>query len=411
MEATFLTGIHINKVRHLENIDIPLSADTRKNLILTGKNGSGKTSVLNALISHFEYVLSNIYFTKEQCQRSINYAFEDMKQANDTEDGKRKKAKAQKELNTWQSYLSHWIDGAVPNYISLESLRERYFAGQFVLARFEDKRNTVVDISSSIVKVDLQPTYKLSDQPVRQLAEYMVSLKATQAFAKTEDVSSRAQEIENWFQRFENLLRRIYHDDSLKLHFDIETFQFSIRMDNREPFDFNTMSAGYAAVFDIIGDLMMRMESQHRYDLEGIVLIDEIETHLHVELQKQIVPILTELFPNIQFIMTTHSPFILNSASNAVIYDLEKHMLVKDGLTNLPYDGIVEGYFGADLLSQKLREKFEQYRALVQKTDLTDEDFAVAAELELYLDEVPDYLALDFATEYSRLKLELANRG
>ena len=57
------------------------------------------------------------------------------------------------------------------------------------------------------------------------------------------------------------------------------------------------------------------------------------------------------------------------------------------------------------------REKFEQYRTLVQKDYLTDEDFAVAAELELYLDEVPDYLALDFATEYSRLKLELANRG
>ena len=53
----------------------------------------------------------------------------------------------------------------------------------------------------------------------------------------------------------------------------------------------------------------------------------------------------------------------------------------------------------------------EQYRTLVQKDHLTDEDFAVAAELELYLDEVPDYLALDFATEYSRLKLELANRG
>ena len=71
----------------------------------------------------------------------------------------------------------------------------------------------------------------------------------------------------------------------------------------------------------------------------------------------------------------------------------------------------MESCFGADLLSQKLREKFEQYRTLVQKDYLTDEDFAVAAELELYLDEVPDYLALDFATEYSRLKLELANRG
>ena len=349
MEPTFLTGIHIHKVRHLENIDIPLSATTRKNLILTGKNGSGKTSVLNALISHFEYVLSNSYYPIDRCQYHINSYSSEIEQADDTEAGKRKKAEAQKGLTRWEALLSHWTDGAIFNCTSLESLRERYSAGQFILARFEDVRSSAVDISKNITKVDLQPIYKLSDKPVRQLAKYMASLKATQAFAKTEGTPKRAQEIENWFQRFEAVLRKIYGDDSLKLHFDIETFQFSILMNNREPFDFNTMSAGYAAVFDIIGDLMMRMESQRSYDLEGIVLIDEIETHLHVELQKQIVPILTGLFPNIQFIMTTHSPFILNSASNAVIYDLEKHTLVENGLTNLPYEGIVESYFGVDL--------------------------------------------------------------
>ena len=171
------------------------------------------------------------------------------------------------------------------------------------------------------------------------------------------------------------------------------------------------MSMGYAAVFDIIGDLIMRMEAKRRYDLEGLVLIDEIETHLHVELQKKIVPILMELFPNIQFVLTTHSPFILNSTPNAVVYDLENATLVTDGLTNLPYEGIVEGYFRADLLSQELRQKFEEYRALVRKQDLTDAEFAKAAELELYLDEVPDYLALDFSAEYSRLKLEFSKRG
>lgn len=171
----------------------------------------------------------------------------------------------------------------------------------------------------------------------------------------------------------------------------------TITIDGREPFDFNTMSAGYAAVFDIIGNMTMRMESQRRYDLEGIVLIDKIETHLHVELQKKIVPILKELFPNIQFIMTTHSPFILNSAENVVIYDLEKKMLVKDGLTNLPYEGIVEGYFGADRLSQELRDKFDRYRALAAKEKLTDDEYAETAELETYLDDVPDYLALDTA--------------
>ena len=47
----------------------------------------------------------------------------------------------------------------------------------------------------------------------------------------------------------------------------------------------------------------------------------------------------------------------------------------------------------------------------MQKSDLTDEDFVKAAELEMYLDEVPDYLALGIATEYSRLKLEFANKG
>ena len=208
-----------------------------------------------------------------------------------------------------------------------------------------------------------------------------------------------------------DILRKIYHDPSLVLDFDIENYRFHILIDGREPFDFNSMSMGYSAVFDIIGDLIMRMESQHRYDLEGIVLIDEIETHLHVELQKDILPILTELFPNLQFIISTHSPFVLSSAKNAVIYDLENHLLVENGLTNLPYEGIVEGYFGADLLSQELRAKFDEYRELAVKPQLTPVEYARIGELEMYLDEVPDYLALNLSSEYRQLKLGLEERG
>lgn len=53
-------------------------------------------------------------------------------------------------------------------------------------------------------------------------------------------------------------------------------------------------------------------------------MIDELETHLHVSLQKKILPFLTEFFPNLQFIVTTLSPFILNSIEDVVVYDLEK---------------------------------------------------------------------------------------
>ena len=49
MEQLFIADITIEKVRHLENIRIPLSGEKRKHLILTGCNGSGKTSLLEVL--------------------------------------------------------------------------------------------------------------------------------------------------------------------------------------------------------------------------------------------------------------------------------------------------------------------------------------------------------------------------
>lgn len=60
---------------------------------------------------------------------------------------------------------------------------------------------------------------------------------------------------------------------------------------------------------------------------------------LHLELQKNIMPLLTAMFPNIQFIVTSHSPFILNSLKDVVIYDLENKVLVEGGLQDVPYDG------------------------------------------------------------------------
>ena len=49
MQDVFITKIHIDKVRNLQNLDIVLSDIKRKHLILTGKNGSGKTSLLEAM--------------------------------------------------------------------------------------------------------------------------------------------------------------------------------------------------------------------------------------------------------------------------------------------------------------------------------------------------------------------------
>ena len=104
----------------------------------------------------------------------------------------------------------------------------------------------------------------------------------TQALAVTGGKKEKADQIAAWFQNFDNLLKRIFDDDSVELVFDEETFQFTIHMEGRDPFDFNELSSGYAAVLDIVVDLIIRMESQSGrkidFSVEGIVLIDEIDT-------------------------------------------------------------------------------------------------------------------------------------
>ena len=410
VDKTFMTELRINHVRHLKDITIPLSESQPKHLILTGKNGSGKTSVLKSAVDFLSYAVSDNFVIQSDCLENIAFDEQRLQTASNSESGKLACEGIRNSIAHWNKFLSHWADGVVLAFPSYLNLREKYLKGEYILAYYGDDREIKVQISKNIEKVDLQEVYSLKDHPSQQLVKYLVNLKTTEAFAKTNGNEARAAEIHAWFDRFQNVLRSIYSDDTLELKFDIETFAFTICQAGHDPFDFTTLSMGYAAVFDIIGDLIMRMESKRRYDLEGLVLIDEIETHLHVDLQKKIVPILTQLFPNIQFVLTTHSPFILNSTANAVVYDLEKKLLVKDGLTDLPYEGVVEGYFDTDLLSAELRQKFTEYKEIVQKATLTDEDFARASELESYLDEVPDYLALDFSEEYSRLKLELMNR-
>lgn len=410
MKSTFITSVEIKKVRHLHDISIPLSGNMRKHLILTGKNGSGKTSVLDALAEHFRYILESNFYTENELSEMIAH-FQRSITAGTSEQEKISSQTAKKNADFWKEKMRHWTEGANIVCTSLATLREKYTNGEYILAYYKADRMSKVEVSTTIENIQLKDQYSLSETPGSKLVKYMVGLKATQAFAGQKGDQSRVDEIDAWFTRFEGILRKIFDDPTLHLDFDIDNFQFHIVQKDREPFDFNTMSSGYSAVFDIINDLLMRMGKSENYATEGIVLIDEIETHLHLELQRIILPFLTELFPNIQFIVTSHSPFILGSIENAVIYDLETQRLVENGLADYPYEGIVEGYFHADTLSEELRKKLNRYRELVKKQNLTDEDYAEAVALEQELDEIPDFLSPGLAAEYSRMKLEFSNRG
>lgn len=413
MEQLFITNLRINNVRHLNDISIPLSDKQMKHLIFTGKNGSGKTSVVEALAVYLDNVFTDLYFYDREMWLRNTETERDMAVKNGEADAEI--LKLEKEICRMKKEIEESRKGLDLDFSnqrdSILALKEKYHC---ILAYYRADRIFHAEQPKHIAKVQLRDNYELQEFPRNEFVKYLLDLKMTEALARNNKKSEKADEIQNWFERLEQLLKQIFADETVELAFDEDTFEFHILQQGKEPFDFNTLSSGYQAVLDIVLDLIMRMQHQAQhsfaFNLPGIVLIDEIETHLHLELQKNIIPLLTTIFPNIQFIMTSHSPFILNSLENVVIYDLENHLLVEDGLDNVPYDGIVEGYFGADRLSHILKDKFERYRNLVEKKEISDDELNEIAELELYLDEIPDYLAIGIATEYKRLKLEFTNR-
>lgn len=410
MDQTFMTEIHIVDVRHLHNIKIPLSRTERKHLILTGKNGSGKTSVLKSLTDFLSDLLESDDFQLDDSKIRIAELKDKLRSC----DNPNRRMIHRQIKNLEANTRRRWNDGCVVTVNSPLSMRERCKKGQFILAYYRDNRQLDLGVGADYSKVELKSVYGIDEHPARNIGKYMLNLKMTQGLAKLKmdeasapellELQQRMQNIDSWFNRFTDVLRDIYNEPTLKLDFDIDTHQFRIIIPNRDPFTLDCMSMGYAAIFDIVGDLMMRMEGQHTYELEGIVLIDEIETHLHVELQRAIVPILMKLFPNLQFILTTHSPFILNSTENAVVYDLENNSYLPDGMTDLPYEGIVESYFNVKQLSESFIRQFNRFKELIKRKELTDEEYAELDELQFYLDKIPEYLSLDFAEEYLDLK-------
>ena len=118
------------------------------------------------------------------------------------------------------------------------------------------------------------------------------------------------------------------------------------------------------------------------------MLIDELETHLHIELQKKILPFLVEFFPRIQFIVTTHSPYILNSIPNAKAYDLETCMELKNTFV-YSSDGLAEAFFDADEYSDELKKSMERYEYLKGQAGLNEEERAERARLRSLLKNIP----------------------
>lgn len=97
---------------------------------------------------------------------------------------------------------------------------------------------------------------------------------------------------------------------------------------NGKQLNVSQLSQGEKSLMALVGDIarrlaMMNPKLDNPLHGQGIVLIDEIDMHLHPQWQRTIIHRLQTTFPNCQFILTTHSPLVISDVQDILVYDLE----------------------------------------------------------------------------------------
>lgn len=154
------------------------------------------------------------------------------------------------------------------------------------------------------------------------------------------------------------------------------------------------LSSGYRAMAAWVGDLVGRMFDAYpdREDpLSGpaIVLVDEFDLHMHPKWQRDAIAFLTKRFPAVQFIVTAHSPLVVQSAPNANVVVLEKegdHVVIENDPVNVStwrVDQILTSeLFGlSSARRQDVQDLLDERAELLAKPDLSDHDKARIQEL------------------------------
>jgi predicted ATP-binding protein involved in virulence len=183
----------------------------------------------------------------------------------------------------------------------------------------------------------------------------------------------------------------IYREDDLEIKYRDE--------EKREKI--SNLSDGYRNIIGMVSDIAYRMAILNpnlgldvTQKTSGVVLIDELDLHLHPKWQKEIVNILTTLFPKVQFIATSHSPFIIQTQTSGSIIKLdESNETLSVNATELSIEDISENIQNIPIpqMSAKKIEMLEVAKEyfdkleLLEKGDITQEEIAI---IKNRLDEV-----------------------
>ncbi|WP_271270246.1 AAA family ATPase [Aliamphritea hakodatensis] len=346
-----------------------------KNLIITGANGCGKTRLLLQLHGRLLSVFDRDIHKTMDIQNQLDYL--ESKIVNfQPSDPVYNQYKVQIQ-NLRESLAS--ADREKLFFRDLDSLFLLMDEKKFLLRFYEANRLTdniggtghVVSLSS--VKQNAK-NFSYRENLSHEFENYLVSLYnyASHVIAREENLG-KVQYINEWFDKVQNDLCSLFEDPGLRLKYNPEEQTFYIHQNGKDPYRFNNLSSGYGSIIAIYADLLMSVELHDlsAHEITGIVLIDEIDAHLHVSIQRKIFAFFNRAFPKIQFIITTHSPFVVQSVNDAIIYDLGSSETLED-LSMYSYNSILKGLLGVDSTSDVLIEKLIEMANIVKQKNLDE---------------------------------------
>lgn len=183
------------------------------------------------------------------------------------------------------------------------------------------------------------------------------------------------------------------------LRYDPKREELLLTLKGSEPFPFNLLSDGQRCVLALVADIAQKAAHLNPHlgedvleKTEGVVLIDELDLHLHPKWQRHIIEDLRSTFPLIQFICTTHSPFLiqsLRSSEELIMLD----GLAPDTLANMTLEDIAEGIMSVN--SPEVSKRYAEMKGVATEylRTLNEAKISPKAKLQDYKERLADSLA------------------
>lgn len=266
--------------------------------------------------------------------------------------------------------------------ISISSHKSPYIYSKihYIPNGFVEKEETFAQYLSSANYqhniVDSEPTIRNPHEVIKQSIISMILYSADSEHAI--DNQKFKKEVTNFINLLKLVLPKEIGFNNIVI--DRSTGEIIFKTETGS-FLLDSLSGGMGAIIDIVWQLFMAVPMDRDY----FVLIDEIENHLHPSMQRDILPKLCTAFPNVQFIISTHSPSVVTSVEDSYIYILDHNENKKVELKKLEdyqydlaksNDDILYNILGVSTtLPLWAEKKFSEILIKYKNLDLSDEQF------------------------------------